>query len=163
MLVFVGCQVGCVQSSPHIFCTLTGRHMTTSTGPAGSFLIRDQASRRLFPVILTPSISRTSSPGKTLSTGPPERHKGFFSWAAITSRVQSEELKLIQTQGYINDESNMWLHFSPWKIFCTVRGLFSRLDPTPPSRLKPRSLSFFSKRTHISSPTSRQKSKTDTF
>lgn len=32
-----------------------------------------QASRRLIPSMLTPSISRISSPGRTLSTGPPGR------------------------------------------------------------------------------------------
>lgn len=43
--------------------------------------------------------------------------------------------------------SNIELLFSPWKIFCTVRGLSSRPKPAPPCRLKPRSLLFFSRHT----------------
>lgn len=52
---------------------LWGRWRTTSTGPSGSLLIKVQASRRLIPTTLTPSISRSSSPGHTLSAGPPDR------------------------------------------------------------------------------------------
>ncbi|TNN75748.1 hypothetical protein EYF80_014111 [Liparis tanakae] len=49
------------------------RRSTTSTGPGGSLLIKVQTSRRLIPTTLIPSISSTSSPGRSLSTGPPER------------------------------------------------------------------------------------------
>lgn len=50
----------------------------------------------------------------------------------------------------LNEICNTELQFSPWKIFCTVSGLFPRLESTPPSRLNPRSLLFFSRRTHRS-------------
>lgn len=57
---------------PHHVSRRGGRPNTMSTGPGGSFLIKVQASRRLIATRLTPSISSTSSPGHTLSTGPPE-------------------------------------------------------------------------------------------
>lgn len=43
--------------------------------------------------------------------------------------------------------SNIELYFSPSKMFCTVRGLSSRVEPAPPCRLKPRSLPFFFRNT----------------
>lgn len=48
------------------------RRRTKSAGPAGSFRIKFQASMRLSPVVLTPPISKTSSPGNTCPAGPPE-------------------------------------------------------------------------------------------
>lgn len=62
------------------------RRRTKSAGPAGSFRITFQASIRLIPVVLTPLISKTSSPGNTCPAGPPETrgkaleelHQGLF-------------------------------------------------------------------------------------
>lgn len=47
------------------------RRRTKSAGPAGSFRIKFQASMRLSPAVLTPPISKTSSPGSTCPAGPP--------------------------------------------------------------------------------------------
>lgn len=49
-----------------------GRCSKTSTGPGGNLLIRCQTSSRLKPSKRWPSISNSSSPGKTFPTGPPE-------------------------------------------------------------------------------------------
>lgn len=61
--------LSCYKVLPHV--SSWERRSTKSTGPGGSLLIKVQASRRLIPVMLTPWISTTSSPGHTLPTGPP--------------------------------------------------------------------------------------------
>lgn len=69
------------------------RRSSKSAGPAGSFRIKFQASMRLRPAVLTPPISKTSSPGNTCPAGPPEAraealeelHRGpFFISGGLT-------------------------------------------------------------------------------